>query len=324
METEILSSQETDLAQAAHWLHQHQPVAFPTETVYGLGAKVFDEIGIQRIYQLKGRPSDNPLIAHVADLSQVELLAESIPSSFYVLAEAFWPGPLTMVLPRRVEVPSSVSAGLPTIAIRMPSHPTALQLIKVVGEPLVAPSANLSGKPSPTTAQHVLEDLQGKVAAVIDDGPTTYGIESTVVNLTQPTPIILRPGSISPEQIESVLGQSVPLATLNEHTPVVSPGMKYRHYAPSTPVKVFTSWDEFLSGPNSLSPAPSLVLSNQLPPTRLTSNFTIKPLKAETLFSEFRAADQQAIQHVIVILDPTTQMHVGLMNRISKAAAATD
>ena len=205
--TERLSPDQ--LQRAADLLKAGHLVAFPTETVYGLGAPIFSPEAIQSIFKVKGRPADNPLIAHVSSVEQVSRIALEIPEAFYRLAEVFFPGPLTVVLKRRPDVPSIVSAGLETIAVRMPSHPIALKLISLVDEPLVAPSANLSGMPSSTQAEHVLDDFDGKIAAVVDGGKTEIGIESTVINLLGETPILLRPGSISKEALEKVLGYPI-------------------------------------------------------------------------------------------------------------------
>lgn len=325
-ETRILPATPAGISQAAELLRQHQPVAFPTETVYGLGARVFDEVAIEKIYQLKGRPSDNPLIAHIAELEQVHQLATEIPEEFWTLAAAFLPGPLTIVLQRKPEVPAIISAGLPTVAIRMPAHLIAQQLITAAGQPLVAPSANLSGKPSPTTAQHVLQDLAGDLAAVIDGGPTEVGIESTVLDLTQDQPVILRPGSISAEAIAEVLGQPVtaihhPLAP---HQPAAAPGMKYRHYAPTAHVQLFENITTAEVALAELDPETTLVLTNASPATSSTTKFRVRPLTAATLYAEFRQADADAMQSIVVILDPDTASQAGLVNRLTKASQGHD
>lgn len=319
METQILAPTPQGFAAAAEFLHHHQPVAFPTETVYGLGARVFDEEGLRRIYSIKGRPSDNPLIVHIASLDQVELLAQNIPESFKRLTDAFFPGPLTIVLPRRSTVPGIISGGLPTVALRMPSHPIALQLIKVVGEPLAAPSANLSGRPSPTQAWHVMDDLQGRVAAIIDGGPTTHGIESTVIDLTGETPTLLRPGSITALQLAEVLGTAVDLS--DDDKAAHSPGMRYRHYAPSIAVVIYDSAVEFNKRYDSTRPAEYYILSNH--PLVSAPHSKTKPLNPQTLFAEFRAAEKYGATEIAIILDPSTRADAGLMNRIMKAAAGT-
>lgn len=241
METEILS--ERAVARAADLLRAGQLVAFPTETVYGLGALISTEQAIRSIFAVKGRPSDNPLIAHIAHIDQWEMLACAAPASFFRLAEALFPGPLTLIVKRSPAVSPLVSAGLDTIAIRCPAHPLAQELIHKAGEPLVAPSANRSGFPSSTTAQHVLSDFRGSIPAVIDGGPCSLGLESTVVDLVSfATPTLLRPGALKREAIEEVL--NAPLATYTKGAKS-SPGMRYRHYSPATPVCLFADPKEF-------------------------------------------------------------------------------
>lgn len=236
METEILH--ESGLSTGVDLLKAGEPIAIPTETVYGLAAPIFSSRAIEKVFEVKGRPSDNPLIAHIAEVGQAEEIAVDLPELFWELAERFFPGPLTLVVKKGARVPSIACAGLDTIAIRMPSHPLARRVIEAVGQPLVAPSANLSGRPSATTATHVLQDFDGTIAAVIDGGACEVGIESTVVDLVSfERPTILRPGSIS----RGELGEAFSLYTSG---PKGSPGMRYRHYAPSIPVRRVTSCDE--------------------------------------------------------------------------------
>ena len=216
-------------------------VAFATETVYGLGANGLDEDAVLRIFEAKGRPSDNPLILHVAKKSDVKELWLRVTDNARALMDAFWPGPLTLVYPRRAVVPDVVSAGLDTVAVRMPDHKSALALIRAAGVPVAAPSANLSGKPSPTTAEHVKEDFWGKIDVIIDGGPCRVGLESTVLSLTG-RPTILRPGGITKEMLEAVIGavevSPAVLSPLKEGERPSAPGMKYRHYAPDAKVLV--------------------------------------------------------------------------------------
>ncbi|MCR5537890.1 MAG: threonylcarbamoyl-AMP synthase [Lachnospiraceae bacterium] len=222
-------------------------VAFPTETVYGLGGNAFDPEASARIYAAKGRPSDNPLIVHISDLSQLESVALEVPETARRLAETFWPGPMTLILPKRPEVPDATTGGLQTVAVRFPSHPAARALIDAAGVPIAAPSANLSGRPSPTSAEHVAEDLTGRVAMILDGGPCSIGLESTIIDCTSDEPVILRPGYILPEQVEELVGSveldRVVTADSAEEAAVPegpkAPGMKYRHYAPSAPLKLF-------------------------------------------------------------------------------------
>jgi L-threonylcarbamoyladenylate synthase len=213
-------------------------VAFPTETVYGLGASALDGRAVRRIFEVKGRPPDNPLIVHVAGREMLRPLVRSWPATAEKLMAAFWPGPLTLVLPAAPGVPREVTAGLDTVGIRMPAHPVALALIASAGIPVAAPSANLSGRPSPTTAGHVLQDLDGRIDAILDAGPAGVGVESTVLDLVADVPVILRPGGITPEELEKVIGKVKvdPGADGGDVSRPRSPGMKYRHYAPRVPL----------------------------------------------------------------------------------------
>lgn len=232
------------IARAAEIIKKGGLVAFPTETVYGLGANGLDGEAVAGIYRAKGRPSDNPLILHVADLEMAHRLSRSLSPEALLLMEQFWPGPLTLVVPKGGEIPQQVTGGLGTVAIRMPDHPVALALIKAAGLPIAAPSANRSGRPSPTTAAHVRTDLEGRVDAILDGGPAGLGLESTVLDITGPCPVILRPGGVTHEQLARVL-QNVTLdpSVLGEKLPKDqaprSPGMKYIHYAPAAPVILF-------------------------------------------------------------------------------------
>jgi L-threonylcarbamoyladenylate synthase len=213
-------------------------VAFPTETVYGLGASAVDPVAINQVFSAKGRPSDNPLIVHIAEHAQLDEVACSIPDSAYRLTELFWPGPLSLVLQRRTAViPDEVRAGLTTVAVRMPNNKVALDLIRSAAVPIAAPSANRSGRPSPTAYWHVLEDLTGRIDAVVRSSTCSIGLESTVLDLTGLHPVILRPGGISREELEKVLGCPVLLASQKKDSAApASPGMKYRHYSPRAPL----------------------------------------------------------------------------------------
>ena len=211
--------------------------AFPTETVYGLGADAMNAEAAAKIYEAKGRPSDNPLIVHIADKEQVDLLAENVPEAAERIMEAFWPGPLTIILNKKKEVPHGTTGGLNTVAIRMPSHPVAQALIRESGCMIAAPSANTSGRPSPTTAAHVMEDMQGRIPMILDGGAVGIGIESTILDLTGEIPMILRPGYITKEMLEKVAGAvdidpAVAGKQMPENVVAKAPGMKYRHYAP--------------------------------------------------------------------------------------------
>lgn len=228
------------IKKAAQVLLSGGTVVFPTETVYGLGAVVFNEAAVAKIFWAKMRPPDNPLIIHVSSLEMLNEVATNIPEEAFKLIRVFWPGPLTLILPRNPRVPKIVTGGLETVAVRMPAHPVALELIKEVSQPVAAPSANLAGKPSPTRAEHVIKDLYGRVDVIIDAGDTLYGVESTIVNILTKPPSLLRPGAYPVELVEEVLSTKVHIPDfargLTEASLALAPGMKYKHYAPETPV----------------------------------------------------------------------------------------
>jgi L-threonylcarbamoyladenylate synthase len=225
------------IIEAAEKLKQNEVVAFPTETVYGLGGNAKSDDAVLKIFEAKGRPGDNPLIIHISNQDQIYSFVKEIPEQAKRLMEVFWPGPLTIILEKKAGVLSEkATAGLSTVAVRMPDHPVARALIEASGLPLAAPSANLSGKPSPTTAGHVADDLTGRIAGIVDGGPTGVGLESTVVDCTADITVILRPGGVTREQLEKVIGEiSVDPALKDMEQAPKSPGMKYRHYAPNAP-----------------------------------------------------------------------------------------
>lgn len=228
------------IAQAAEIIRAGELVAFPTETVYGLGAIGLDGDACAKIYEAKGRPSDNPLIQHVSDRDMVKRVARDIPPMAEKLMAAFMPGPLTLILPRSEAVPDKVTGGLDTVAVRMPENPVARSLIRVADVPIAAPSANRSGRPSPTTAAAVLRDLEGRIPMILNGGPCRYGVESTIVDCTEDVATILRPGAISMEEIRELLGDCRLDAGLVEASAAPkAPGMKYRHYAPKAPLTLF-------------------------------------------------------------------------------------
>ncbi len=307
-----------DLQKAADLLLQGKVVAFPTETVYGLGACIFLEGAVEEIFRAKGRPSDNPLIAHICDLNSLDQIAQDIPDVFYKLADFFFPGPLTLVIPKRKEVPSVVSAGLDSIAVRMPSHKTARDLIRLVGSPVVAPSANISGRPSSTQVSHVLDDFSGKIAGVVLGEASNIGIESTVVSLMNGKIEILRPGAISQEELETCLGQKVSVFTPDKDFlgPLPSPGMKYRHYAPHAKVQLFFSMEKAIKAYKKGDLYHKvMILSNQ--PFEKVESF---PLTMNSFYSYLRLADKDNYQEILIICDEETQGNKGLMNRIEKSA----
>ncbi len=241
---------KTEYEEAARLLQDGRVVGMPTETVYGLAGNAYSEEAIKRIYEAKGRPSDNPLIVHISEFEEIYDLVKSVPDNARALADAFWPGPLTIILEKSDRVPITVTGGLNTVAVRCPSHPIARGLIKFSSLPLAAPSANLSGKPSPTTAQHVYSDLNGRIPLIIDGGECEEGVESTVITLATAVPKLLRPGNITLKQLRAVLGEveidKAVLKPLEEGENVSSPGMKYKHYSPKADITIVKgSYEEF-------------------------------------------------------------------------------
>lgn len=243
MNTKILNVSQIDIA--AQIINNGGLVAIPTETVYGLAANAFDSNAVSKIFKAKGRPSDNPLIVHISDINEIYRLVLDFPKKAQDLAFKFWPGPITIILKKSDVIPNVVSGNLDTVAIRMPDNDLTRKLIKISGKPLAAPSANLSGSPSPTTMKHVLDDLNGKIDAIIDGGNCKVGLESTVITLVSEKPRILRPGGITKEQIESVIGDieidKGVLSKIDDDKKVISPGMKYKHYSPNARVIIIKS-----------------------------------------------------------------------------------
>lgn len=236
------TTDEQILNKGAQIIAQGGLVAFPTETVYGLGGDAFDETAAGKIYAAKGRPSDNPLIVHISKIEDLKELSDEVPDTAYILAEKFWPGPLTMIIGKNSRVPASVTGGLDTVAIRMPSHPVAAKLIEKSGTFIAAPSANISGRPSPTKAEHVIEDLSGRVDMIIDAGLIEIGLESTIVDLTEEVPTILRPGYITAEMLSKAIGEvrldKALMTGVGKDVKPKAPGMKYRHYAPKAELTI--------------------------------------------------------------------------------------
>lgn len=251
---EIHSPDSKDITEVASILKNGGVVAIPTETVYGLAGNALRGECVKKIYEAKGRPSDNPLIVHISDISQWAPLVTHIPESASALAEKFWPGPLTIILPKSDIIPKEISGGLDTVAVRMPSDEIARAIISSCGFPLAAPSANTSGKPSPTCASHVTEDLEGKIDAIVDSGECSVGIESTVITLATDVPRLLRPGGITPEMLTEVLGEieidDAVYNKLHEGAEAASPGMKYKHYSPDAKVLIvkgtFDSYKKYI------------------------------------------------------------------------------
>ncbi|MGB7127618.1 MAG: L-threonylcarbamoyladenylate synthase [Candidatus Rhabdochlamydia sp.] len=316
MKTKILTSNQ--LHEAVRLLHQGQLVAIPTETVYGLAALISSESAISSIFTVKKRPADNPLIVHITSLNQIDQIARPPSKLFFQLAEAFFPGPLTIIIPRHRNLSPLISAGLGSVAIRMPSHPIATDLIQMLGAPIVAPSANLSGRPSATDAQHVLDDFDQKISAVIDGGRTTLGVESTVISLLSDPPVILRPGNITKQEIENVLGTTIDVQISLQKGPVYSPGMKYRHYAPCIPIKLFYERKQIDSYcKKTISNRRMLLSTASLP----IANCDHYKLSTKDLYACFRHAEKNDYSEILIFCDPMAQSNIALMNRLIKASS---
>ena len=334
MNTEVLSALEpAAIEKAAAIIRAGGLVALPTETVYGLGANGLDEAAVARIFEVKGRPQDNPLILHIAGPQEIERYCHHIPQAAYDLAEAFWPGPLTMVLPAKTCVPRRTTGGLSTVGLRCPDHPAALALIRTAGVPIAAPSANLSGKPSTTTAEHVLHDHAGKLPLILDGGSCRVGVESTIVDLTGQRPRLLRPGGIGPEELMKVLGElevdKAVTAEISNDAVVHAPGMKYRHYAPQEPVVIVSGSSQaaaeyihrhFEPGDRVLCFEEELPLYADCQPLAYGSEADAASLSAG-LFAALRELDDPAIHQVYARCPVGGGIAYAVQNRLKKAAA---
>jgi len=321
MKTAVKDVSKESIAQAATLIQAGQLVAFPTETVYGLGADALNPTAVLQIFAAKNRPADNPLIVHIADVSELPRLVDAIPPLAQKLIDAFWPGPLSIVFQKSALVPDQTTAGLATVVIRLPAHPDAIQLIHAAGTPIAAPSANQSGNVSPTTAQHVQEELNGVIPLILDGGDIEFGLESTVIDCTSPQPLLLRPGSITQEQLEKVVG---PVGAPDETEKPASPGMKYKHYSPKTPVVLFTK-PENLQAALVAHPRRSCVIHHSK--ALAGSGEVSVPLSpnptqaASALYSALRQADTLHCDVIYVETFPKTGVGVAIMNRLEKAAS---
>lgn len=326
--------QRSEIEQAAAILKRGGLVAMPTETVYGLAANALDGNAVRAIFAAKGRPQDNPLIVHISSLEEMEPLVKTADARVSLLAAAFWPGPLTIILPKSERIPFETSGGLSTIALRVPAHPVARALIAAAGFPLAAPSANSSGKPSPTTAAHVLADLDGKIDAVIDGGTCAVGIESTVLSLAEPVPRLLRPGGTSHVQLEEVLGEvaldSAVFAKPKDNRQVSSPGMKYRHYAPQARVTLVRgNAAEFAAYVRRQRKKQNAVFAmcftEDIPflkePFLCYGGKADAATQAQQLFAVLRQADELAAQSVLVHCPAQEGIGLAVYNRLLRAAA---
>ena len=337
MNTLHLTNSEQDILRAAAVLRDGGLVAMPTETVYGLAADALNGAAVRRIFEAKGRPMDNPLIVHVADVSDIARLGlvSEFPEKARMLAEAFWPGPLTIIMKKSDVIPDEVSAGLSTVAIRIPSHPDAHRLMELSGLALAAPSANTSGKPSPTTARHVIDDMDGRIEAIIDGGSSSVGVESTVITLATAVPRILRPGIITREEIEAVIGEvDIDKAVLNrlEHNEQASsPGMKYKHYAPKAKVVLVRGADgryiDFVNRSYAKDKGTAAMCYSEdidkinAPVISLGSKNDLKK-QAHCLFDALRAVDEISGVAVVYAHCPEAEgVGMALYNRLIRAAA---
>lgn len=326
------------LTRAAGILRRGGLVAFPTETVYGLGAVIYNRASVKRIFTVKGRPGDNPLIVHIYQWEQMAELARDVPEEAAILAQRFWPGPLTIILPKKEGIPEEVSAGLPTVAIRLPAHPVAQELLRQTGLPVAAPSANPSGRPSPTRGSHVISDLDGKIEVIIDAGPTGVGVESTVLDLTGPRLRILRPGGVTREMLEAVFGPERVEAPpqINCRRPL-APGMKYRHYAPEAPLRLLAGDHDqvrrFLAETVArarLDGRKIGIIANDEDenPAFATEGVVFLSLGrrsnltegAERLFHLLRLCDQVGVDEIFAVAPPRQGVGEAVFNRLFKAA----
>lgn len=332
METRLLTADKNGIETAGALLKDGALVAIPTETVYGLAANAMDAHAVSTIFKAKGRPGDNPLIVHIANIAEWAPLVTHIPANAKALADAFWPGPLTIILPAAPCVPKEVTAGLTTVAVRFPAHPIARAVITASGCPLAAPSANRSGSPSPTTAASVMEDMDGRIAAVLDGGNCDVGVESTVIDLSTDTPRLLRPGGVTPAQLRAVLGDLVidpaVTAALEAGAKAASPGMKYKHYAPKTRVVLVKATAEtFAAFVNSKKDENPLALCFDGEETALTVPFLTYGARndhlaqARQVFDALRRADDFGAAVMYTACPTPDGVGLAVYNRLLRAAA---
>lgn len=340
----ITAPDPIQLKEAGRILQEGGLVAFPTETVYGLGGNALDAAASAKIYAAKGRPSDNPLIAHISSPVELYTIAEQVPETAEKLMDAFWPGPLTMIFHKKQIVPKTTTGGLDTVAVRMPAHPVALALIQAAGVPIAAPSANLSGRPSPTLAKYVAEDLSGRIDMILDGGGCDIGLESTIVDMTGTVPMILRPGYVTREMLEEVVGPVEMDPALADHSAVTghpkAPGMKYRHYAPRAAMTMVTGQEEAvirkiqalanaaLRQGKSVGlictdesadkyvlegPADKKIIGSRRDPAAIARN----------LFRILREFDEEGAEVIYTETFPSDHLGQAIMNRLTKAAGHT-
>lgn len=316
------------IARAARLIRAGEPVAFPTETVYGLGANALDAAAVRRIFEAKGRPAYNPLIVHVEGPEAARQVVRDWPPEAERLASAFWPGPLTLVLPKRPEIPDEVTAGLPTVAVRVPAHPVALALLRAAAVPIAAPSANRSGEVSPTTARHVEKALGDRVSLILDAGPTQVGIESTVVDLSETIPVVLRPGTISPLDLAAILGPlGSPAGEPDGAAPRPAPGMLERHYAPRAALRLFdaparrAAIEEMRQAATAGRTVGALLLGNLGQGIGQTIHMPNDPSAyARALYAALHSLDDAGCELVLVERVPPSPEWAGVRDRLERAA----
>ena len=334
MDTRILGTDDKGITEAAKILKEGGLVAFPTESVYGLGANAMDDEAVSKVYAAKGRPSDNPMIVHVAKPQDLTLLTDNITDDMKKLAENFWPGPLTMVVQAKPQVSRITTGGLDTVAVRIPDNETTLKLIETAGMPLAGPSANLSGHPSPTSSNHVYDDLQGRIDAVIQGEICKVGIESTVVDMTSPAPVILRPGIVTAEDLEKVLGKKVELDPAVLQKPKISnngklleteddykpkaPGMKYKHYAPKAEMMIFVGEPEKVRLAIAAEKMARVEFGQKVGVLIFDSD---KPKEAaHDFFAQLRAFDKSGVDVILAAALKEDGVGLAVMNRMFKSA----
>ena len=333
METKLLTTSEKDINTAGGIIADGGLVAFPTETVYGLGASAFDTGAAKKIYAAKGRPSDNPLIVHIADKLQLSDIAAEIPNEAKIVIDKFMPGPITVILKKKPSVPDTVTAGLQTVAIRFPSNETAQRLIKAAGVPIAAPSANLSGKPSPTTAAHVIADMTGRIDAIIDGGACDVGVESTIVDFTGDKPEILRPGGVTYDDLKAVgldiiINKNI-LKSIGANEVPKSPGMKYKHYAPNAEVTVVEGEKdavqkkikELLKGVDGKTAGVLAMYGAEYDDAVILTAGESNKEYAKNLFSALREFDNLGVEIVFAEFCEKDGYGLAVNNRLYKAAA---
>lgn len=328
MKTLILKDTIEDIKKAGKILKNGGLIAFPTETVYGLGANGLDEAAVSKVYKAKGRPSDNPMILHISQIDEIYDIAEEINEDCLKLMEAFWPGPLTVVVKRKKIVPNTTTGGLDTVGIRMPSDKTARLLIKEAGIPIAAPSANLSGKPSPTMPEHVIKDMNGRIDGIICGGKCQVGIESTVVLVTGDTPIILRPGKITKEDMKKVLGKEVKIDPAIEITEIknnkdqdfrpMAPGMKYRHYAPDAEMVVIEGPEEKVK--EEIKRRKEKIKAEGKKVGVIIFGDENFEEAAHDLFADLRKMDDEGVEYIIAGAVKSEGLGYAVMNRMLKSA----